>query len=138
MTRTPGGAGGVPPPDQEAEEGAGVLEDPDLPLRYRDGSASLADGEDLRDLQGSLGHRELLQGVEPVLQFGETPFQPVPRQSVLPGVAGRGVQPDAMVPEGLPATGLPGGELRPGAASLPGACGGDRGAWRAGDPPDLQ
>src|SRR5207248_11795901 len=62
-----GRPGRVPPPDQEAEEGAGVLEDPDLPLRHRDRPAPLADGEDPRDLQGSLGGGELLQGVEPVL-----------------------------------------------------------------------
>src|SRR5512135_3312896 len=39
---------------------------------------------------------------------------------------------------GLPASGLPGGELRHGAAALPGACGGDRGAERGRDPPGLQ
>ena len=40
----------------------------------------------------------------------------------------RGLQPDAVLQAGLPAEGLPGGELRHGASALPGACGGDRGA----------
>ena len=83
-----GGPGGVPPPDQEAEEGAAVLEDPDLPLRHRDRPAPLDDGEDLRDLQGAMGGGELLQGIEPVVQFGQAAVEPVPGQPVLPGVAG--------------------------------------------------
>src|SRR5512135_3870159 len=133
-----GGASRVPPPDQEAEEGAIVLEDSDLLLRHRDGPTPLDDGEDLRDLPGEMGGGELLQGVQPVVQCGEAPLQPIPWQPVLPGVAGGGVQPDAVLQAGLLTTRLPDGELRHGAASLPGACGGDRGAGRGGDPLDLQ
>src|SRR5512135_1346450 len=133
-----GGPGGVPPPDQEAEEGAGVLEDPGLPLRHRDRPASLDDGQDLRDVQEAMGGGEFLQGIEPVVQFGEAALQQVPGESVLPGVAQCGVQPDAVLQAGLLTTGLPGGGLRHGASSLPGACGDDRGAECGGDPLDLQ
>ena len=79
-----------------------------------------------------------LQGVEPVIPFGQVALQPVPGQPVLPGIALRGVQPDAVVQAGVPAEELPDGELRHGAAVLPGACGGDRGAWGGSDPLDLQ
>src|SRR3954470_4597903 len=123
-----GGPGGVPSPDQEDEEGASAVADPELPLRHRDRPAPLEHGQDLQDLQGSLGGGELLQGIEPAVQLRQAPKQPVPGQPVLPGAAVRGVQPDAVVQAGLPAPGLPDDELRHGSSLLPGACGGDRGA----------
>src|SRR5437763_8569907 len=85
------GLGRMPPPAEEDEEGTAPLADQDLLLCDRDRSASLEYGQDLPDLQGSLGDRKLLQGSQPVVQFGQAPLLEVPRESVLFGLAEPGL-----------------------------------------------